>query len=112
MAHEHLRDEQLLLGDSSSLFRVFAQGRELTTRVVEHFGERLHIVADVEQELRNHRNDGEFREGIDAFFEATPNTPIELPPEVALRVSDGLKFFRKWGMGDSDIGETATVYYA
>jgi hypothetical protein len=110
-AERSLDDPQLLLADSSVLFRLFSLGDGSVRAIVAHFGERLHVVHDVHEEILRHRNDPVLRGGIHAFLESFANPVRQLPAEVLGDVAHRLRFTKKW-LGDEDRGETATCYYA
>jgi hypothetical protein len=98
---------RLLLADSSSLFRFFEAGADIVEAVMDALGDRLYIVADVEKEIRDHANDPQFRNGAAAFLKMLEHPPIVLPEDVRERVTDALKFNKRFGKHrDEDKGET------
>lgn len=104
---------RLLLADSSSLFRFFAAGVDIVEAVMHALGDRLYIVAEVEQEIRDHADDPEFRDGAAAFLELLENPPIVLPEDVRERLTTALQFNERFGKHrNEDKGETATALYA
>ena len=105
-------DYQLLIADSSVLFRCFSAGADVTTAMMNGVGARLHIVESVDGEIHDHRNDAEFADGIAAFREAQVHAPVEPSLEVTRSVQKIRDLNRRLGLGGLDIGEYETVLVA
>jgi hypothetical protein len=103
---------ELLIADSSVLFRCFSAGADVTTAMMEGVGERLHIVESVDGEIHDHRSDAEFADGIEAFREAQVHAPVEPSLEVTRSVQKIRDLNRRLGLGGLDIGEYETVLVA
>jgi len=108
-----ISDYDLLIADSSTLFRFFEAGPDCTRKLMEHCTQRLYIVGDVAEEIARYASHATMAAGIAVFNELIQHDPIDLPPQVALAVSDLMKMNRRlFGLTDKDEGETATVFYA
>jgi hypothetical protein len=105
-------DYELLIADSSVLFRFFAAGAEMSTAMMTGVGARLHIVESVDGEINDHRNDAEFADGIAAFRAAQVNAPVEPSLAVTRNVKKIRDLNRRHGLGGLDIGEYETVLAA
>lgn len=110
---------ELLLGDSSVLFVIFDAGADCAARVLDHFGDRLHVVHDVWVEIDNHKADTQPETRSEGIAEFLSRFPIErarqLPYEVQSKARSRLRLAAKWEPhkhADEDMGETATCYYA
>jgi hypothetical protein len=102
----------LLLADSSVMFRFFEAGAAVTTALMSAIGHRIHIVESVDAEIKRYRNDPTFAAGIEAFFAAQVNEPLEPRLEVTRQLKKVLDLQRRHGMGTADIGEYETVLMA
>ncbi len=102
----------VLIADSSTLFRFFEAGEECTRKFMKHCGGRLYVVHDVAEEIIRYRDNANLADGIRVFRELLKNEPITPPPEVTLSVARILRLNKKYSFGDEDEGETATVLYA
>jgi hypothetical protein len=107
-----LDEYDLLVADSSALFRFFEAGAESTRLMMQHCAGRLHIVHDVSQEIERYRADPQMSAGISVFWEMLETEVIEVPQTVMQNAADILALYRRLGMGTEDAGETATVLYA
>jgi hypothetical protein len=105
-------DYELLIADSSVLFRFFEAGAAITTALISAIGHRIHIVESVDAEIGRYRNDPTFAAGIEAFLAAQVNEPLEPQLAVTREVKKMLDLQRKYGMGTIDIGEYETVLTA
>lgn len=103
---------ELLIADSSVLFRFFEAGALVTTALMSAIGHRIHIVESVDAEIKRYRNDQAFAAGIEAFLAARVNQPLEPRLEVTRDVKKVLDLQRRHGMGTADIGEYETVLTA
>jgi hypothetical protein len=103
---------ELLIADSSVLFRFFEAGAEATTALMAAIGHRIHIVESVDGEIHRYRNDPAMAAGIAAFRAAQVNQPLEPRLKVTHEVQKMLELQRKYGLGDADIGEYETVLMA
>jgi len=107
-----LNDFDLLVADSSVLFRFFEAGAESTRLMMNHCAERLYIVHDVYEEIERYQADPSMRAGIEVFNAMLKTEVVQLPHDLTEQVADILKLNKKYGLGDEDEGETATVLYA
>lgn len=107
-----LDDYELLISDSSVLFRFFEAGAVCTEKMMDFCGARLYVVDSVDEEIRAHRDDADKRDGIAAFDANLVNEPLESPLSVTIKVQQARDLNRKYGLGDADIGEIETVFYA
>jgi hypothetical protein len=105
-------DYELLIADSSVLFRFFEAGAAITTALMSAIGNRIYIVESVDAEIKRYRNDPTFAAGIEAFFAAQVNEPLEPRLAVTREVKKMLDLQRKYSMGTADIGEYETVLTA
>jgi hypothetical protein len=103
---------ELLIADSSVLFRFFESGADVTTALITAIGHRIHLVEIVDQEIERYRNDPQFADGIAAFRAAQVNVPLEPRLEVTRQVQRIVEMQRKLGMGTADLGEYETVLMA
>lgn len=103
---------ELLIADSSVLFRFFESGAGVTTALMTAIGHRIHLVEIVDQEIERYRNDPQFADGIAAFRAAQVNDPLEPRLEVTRQVQRIVEMQRKLGMGTADLGEYETVLMA
>jgi hypothetical protein len=107
-----LDEYDLLISDSSVLFRFFQAGATCTEKMMDFCGVRLHIVDSVAEEIHDHRNDADKSDGIAVFESKRVNEPLESPLSVANKVQQARDLNRKYGLGGADIGEMETVFYA
>jgi hypothetical protein len=103
---------ELLIADSSVLFRFFEAGAAITTALMSAIGHRIQIVESVDAEIKRYRNDPTFAAGIEAFLLGQVNQPLEPRLEVTRDVKKVLDLQRRHGMGTADIGEYETVLMA
>jgi hypothetical protein len=114
-----LAEPELLLSDSSVLFVLLDCGADCAARILDHFGDRLHVVYDVWREAENHKDDAQpprRSEGFAEFFARFPDERArQLPPAIQSKVRARLRLAAKWEPkkhADADLGETSTCYYA
>jgi hypothetical protein len=103
---------ELLIADTSVLFRFFQAGADVTRTLMSAIGHRIHIVEWVDQEIECYRNDARFADGIAAFRQAQVNSPLEPQLDVTRQVRRVVDMQRKYGMGTADMGEYETVLLA
>lgn len=108
-----LDDFDLLIADSSVLFRFFEAGPDCTRKLMEYCGDRLYIVHDVAVEIDRYASDETMKDGIAVFAELLRNDPLDLPIEITEKVADILRLGKSHlPPSDEDRGEVATVLYA
>lgn len=105
-------DYDLLISDSSVLFRFFEAGATCTEKMMASCGDRLFVVDSVSEEIHDHRNDPDKKAGIEAFYAKQVNEPLESPLPVTIQVQKARDLNRKYALGGEDIGELETVFYA
>ena len=108
-----LDEYDLLVADSSVLFRFFEAGAAATKLMMAHCASRLYIVHDVNEEINDHEDAPSMKEGIRVFREMLETEVIVLPGHLVEQVAVILHINRRLGEGaKKDMGETATVVYA
>jgi hypothetical protein len=107
-----LDEYEFLISDSSVLFRFFEAGAVCTEKMMDFCGARLYVVDSVDEEIGDHRDDADKRDGIAAFEAKRVNEPLESPLSVTIKVQQARDLNRKYGLGEADIGEIETVFYA
>lgn len=102
---------RLLLTDSTMPVNFCRAGAHCALRVLEHLGERLYMVADVEEELRRQARSSP---ALQRFLDAWPGGHVRgLDLALTRKVAETLTALRTGGEHPrEDAGEIATVFYA